>query len=198
MIPCFTTSGVIDLDAPDWRAINLSKVSLWMGAKQRWNGHLSRPVSVGEHSLVVASRVPHQLRLSALLHDAHEYLIGDVLRPVERYLRAVPDVEPRIGMLRVRIDGAMARAAFAACGIAPAEWLGLVTCAARGIYRREVQDADDAACAFEQTYCAPALTDWPEDALYARAVPDPGAVAEAWLHAVREAVADLLAGEGVP
>ncbi len=44
----------------------------------RFAGQLEDPYSVAQHSLLVASLVPQELRLRALLHDASEAWLGDV------------------------------------------------------------------------------------------------------------------------
>jgi hypothetical protein len=54
----------------------------------RFNGHLSKPYSVAEHSLLVAdlARLMGENRrgqLAALLHDAHEVYTGDIARPIK-------------------------------------------------------------------------------------------------------------------
>lgn len=49
----------------------------------RFNGHTSRPYSVAEHSLWVARLVPEQDKLAALLHDATEAFIGDMVKPLK-------------------------------------------------------------------------------------------------------------------
>lgn len=59
----------------------------------RFNGHASRCYSVAEHSLLVAEILERDggvrdaaLLRAALLHDAHECYIGDIVTPLKRYL----------------------------------------------------------------------------------------------------------------
>lgn len=49
----------------------------------RWTGHVRRFWSVAAHSLLVASLVPPEFRLEALLHDAHEAYLTDIARPIK-------------------------------------------------------------------------------------------------------------------
>ncbi len=53
----------------------------------RFNGHTSRNYSVAQHSLLVASIVPAEHQLAALLHDATEAYVGDMVRPLKLGMR---------------------------------------------------------------------------------------------------------------
>ncbi|WP_339079658.1 phosphohydrolase [Pseudomonas sp. TMP9] len=57
----------------------------------RFNGHCSRHYSVAQHSLLVADIVQSQghspeIQLQALLHDAAEAYVGDMVRPLKLLL----------------------------------------------------------------------------------------------------------------
>jgi len=54
----------------------------------RFGGHIPRHYSVAEHSILVAHLVPDDLKLAALLHDATESYMGDMVAPLKR---AMPD-----------------------------------------------------------------------------------------------------------
>lgn len=49
----------------------------------RFNGHTRTHYSVAQHSLLVASLVPEEHQLVALLHDSTEAYIGDMTRPLK-------------------------------------------------------------------------------------------------------------------
>ena len=52
----------------------------------RFGGHLIRPLSVAEHSINVAYKVPTELGLDALLHDASEAYLMDIPKPIKKRL----------------------------------------------------------------------------------------------------------------
>ena len=82
-----TSSGIwIDLGAPQTSDIDIEDIAWSLSNIMRFNGHLSTQISVARHSLEVSRLVPAELQLAALLHDAHETYVGDVVRPVKRYL----------------------------------------------------------------------------------------------------------------
>jgi hypothetical protein len=57
----------------------------------RFNGATRFHYSVAQHSLYVAAKLPKQMKLHGLLHDAAEYLLGDVTRPVKGCLEVRDD-----------------------------------------------------------------------------------------------------------
>lgn len=62
----------------------------------RFNGHTRTHYSVAQHSLIVASLVPVEHQLVALLHDATEAYIGDMTRPLKQVLPEYQYVEQQI------------------------------------------------------------------------------------------------------
>lgn len=64
-------------------APTIGEVAHGLALINRFTGHTKRPYSVAEHSLLVcdivrAQGLPASAQLAALLHDAHEALVGDV------------------------------------------------------------------------------------------------------------------------
>lgn len=86
---CGVASGqLIDLNRPENCVININDIAHALANINRFNGHLCHQITVARHSVYVSDLVPEPLRLAALLHDAHEAYLGDIVRPVKSFLRA--------------------------------------------------------------------------------------------------------------
>lgn len=82
----------LDLLDPTPMDIEIEDIAHGLAFVARWNGQTSgdHAYSVAEHSLLVetlftriAPKAPVKWRLAALLHDAPEYVIGDMISPVK-------------------------------------------------------------------------------------------------------------------
>ena len=82
----------LDLLDPTPVDIEIEDIARGLAFVARWNGqtHGEHAYSVAEHSLLVetlfgriAPKSPTKWRLAALLHDAPEYVIGDMISPVK-------------------------------------------------------------------------------------------------------------------
>ena len=80
----------LDLLDPSAVDVEIEDIAHGLARQARWNGQTSGdwPYSVAQHSLLVAdicsalkSNWPARWRLAALLHDAPEYVIGDLISP---------------------------------------------------------------------------------------------------------------------
>jgi hypothetical protein len=183
-------SGGIDLVAPDWRDIALSDVAIGLSRLARWNGQTRRPISVLEHTLVVASLAPAHA-LAVLLHDAHEYAIGDITRPMRRALEYFIGAGAIHALERMArdIDVAIARAVLEASvpsDARPGRGLaGQAIALAAEMRLPAVIAADNRALAIEDAEMRRASASevrfYPEDA------PDPDAMIADWLRQVARA-----------
>ncbi len=62
----------------------------------RFGGHCREFYSVAQHSVRVAMAVPIEVRLQALLHDASEAYLGDVVRPLKRLMPNYRGLEAKV------------------------------------------------------------------------------------------------------
>jgi hypothetical protein len=85
----------LDLLDPSPLDIEIEDIAHGLARVARWNGQTTgeHPFSVAQHSLVVldilrvlSPRLPREAQLFALLHDAPEYVIGDMISPFKNAL----------------------------------------------------------------------------------------------------------------
>lgn len=87
------TGKRFDLLAPRAELISTIDIAHALSHVARFNGHTRHHYSVAQHSLLVASIVPADLQLTALLHDATEAYIGDMVRPLKALLPEYSEIE---------------------------------------------------------------------------------------------------------
>ena len=82
---CFRTfSGKkIKIKNPQVDDIDIRDIAAALSKICRFGGHSSEFYSVAQHSVLVALMVPKRLRAAALLHDASEAYLGDVIKPLK-------------------------------------------------------------------------------------------------------------------
>ena len=96
----------LDLLDPSPLDIEIGDIAHGLARVARWNGQTdgAHIFSVAQHTLLVEAvmrehtpRVDHRVRLAALLHDAPEYVIGDMISPFKAVLDgAYKAVEKRL------------------------------------------------------------------------------------------------------
>ena len=96
----------LDLLDPSPLDVEIEDIAHGLARVARWNGQTSGAhiFSVAQHTLLVeavmreqAPRVDTRVRLAALLHDAPEYVIGDMISPFKAVLGGdYKDVEKRL------------------------------------------------------------------------------------------------------
>lgn len=62
----------------------------------RYNGHCRRFYSVAQHSVYVSNLVPPEFAYEALLHDAHEALVGDMPTPLKAVVPGYKQLERKV------------------------------------------------------------------------------------------------------
>ena len=96
----------LDLLDPSPIDIEIADIAHGLARVSRWNGQTRGvyPLSVAQHSIVVerlvsrnAPQLDRRWRLAALLHDAPEYVIGDMITPFKYALGGIyRDIEERL------------------------------------------------------------------------------------------------------
>ena len=85
----------LDLSNPSPLDIEIEDIARGISRVARWNGQTSgeHPLSVAQHSVIVAEllksyneNIEIKWQLAALLHDAAEYIISDMITPLKSFL----------------------------------------------------------------------------------------------------------------
>ncbi|WP_043309536.1 phosphohydrolase [Pseudomonas sp. ML96] len=83
-----TRSGrKFDLAAPTPDMVDPADIAHSLSMQCRFNGHTNRFYSVAQHCCLVSNLVPAEHQLAALLHDATEAYVGDLVRPLKQGMR---------------------------------------------------------------------------------------------------------------
>ena len=123
-----TASGrAFDLLTPRPAQVSLDDIAHALARIARFSGHTPEVWSVAAHSRLVTRIVAQrssdrELRLAALLHDAHEAYLGDMTRPVKEALAWLdPGARETWRLLEQRIQGAIHHA-FGLPAFLPVAW----------------------------------------------------------------------------
>jgi 5'-deoxynucleotidase YfbR-like HD superfamily hydrolase len=100
---CFVTSSntAVNPVDPTVDMINLEDISIALSNSCRWGGHTPEPYTIAQHSvmvmatleIVLGKRCTNELRRQALLHDASEAYMGDLVAPLKRQMPEYRKVE---------------------------------------------------------------------------------------------------------
>lgn len=96
-----TVSGrKIDLNNPTGQMINISDIAHGLAHICRFGGHTQHYYSVAQHSILVMKLAPQHLKFAALMHDAPEAYLGDVIKPLKNIIgTAYTDIEHKFETL---------------------------------------------------------------------------------------------------
>lgn len=85
-----TLTGIVDLSAPEPAMFSLEAMAHQLSQLNRYCGALELPFSVAQHSVLTLEifrrRNPDLPGIHALLHDGPEYVLGDIIRPVQELI----------------------------------------------------------------------------------------------------------------
>jgi uncharacterized protein len=76
----------VSLVAPHGPVPSIEVIARALSQINRFAGNTSVFYSVADHCLNVAEWAPQRYKLEALMHDAHEAIIGDIPTPVKQYV----------------------------------------------------------------------------------------------------------------
>lgn len=79
----------IDLKFPTVDMIRIEDIATALSKICRFNGHIGEFYSVAQHCVLVSMMAPNNLQRAALLHDAAEAYLGDVIKPLKIILGEV-------------------------------------------------------------------------------------------------------------
>lgn len=85
------------IDDPDESLILIEDIATSLSRIMRFNGHTRRPYSVAEHS-IWCSYIPEDCKedaLLALMHDAAEAYLGDIVFPLKKRMPVFAELERR-------------------------------------------------------------------------------------------------------
>ena len=101
-----TRSGIyFDFEHPTEAMVELRDIAHALARINRYNGHIAHHYSVAEHSILTSLLVPPQYAREALMHDAHEFVVGDMTAPLKAHVPGYAAVEERVRTVVARKFG---------------------------------------------------------------------------------------------
>lgn len=98
-----TFSGqYVNLTDPDPATIDITDIAHALSQINRFGGHTRVPYTVAQHSVLASKIVPPEYALQALLHDAAEAYVGDMMRPL-KYMADMASYRDRESQLQAII-----------------------------------------------------------------------------------------------
>lgn len=98
MKPCIMlmSGEYFDFVIPETSKFTIEDIALGLSRTIRFSGQSIAPYTVGQHSVLCSYIVEPQHALAALLHDAGEAFLGDVVSPLKQMLYCFKEIEERV------------------------------------------------------------------------------------------------------
>lgn len=112
-IPYWTAQGDIDLANLRPQDLTAEIIGDALAKINRYNGRTREPWSVAAHSVLVEALCPPGLGPWALLHDAHEIFLGDIVTPAVDLISifgGVPEFDDALANTKAQLDRVIADA----------------------------------------------------------------------------------------
>lgn len=77
------TGKIVNLLHPTEDVIDIRDIASALSKICRFGGHVNQFYSVAQHCVLVAAMAPENIKKEALLHDAAEAYLGDVIKPLK-------------------------------------------------------------------------------------------------------------------
>lgn len=77
------TGEIMDILLPSPASIHVEDIAKGLSKICRFGGQISKFYSVAQHSILVTQLAPAELQPYALMHDATEAYIGDIIKPLK-------------------------------------------------------------------------------------------------------------------
>lgn len=116
-IPFWTSDGTIDLMALRPGDLTAGIIGGTLAKINRFGGRTPEPWSVAAHSVLVEQLCPPDVRPWALLHDAHEAFLGDLMTPAVDFIAAGSPVPGAVEQAIHHAKGQVDRVIGAAWGV---------------------------------------------------------------------------------
>ncbi len=85
-----------DFEAPETSAFTIEDIAHGLSMVCRFAGQCIRHYSVAQHSVHISNNVPPEHAYQGLMHDAAEFAVGDIVKPLKVLLPEYTIVEKRV------------------------------------------------------------------------------------------------------
>lgn len=93
------SNTIFDFNNMDISAINIKDIACSLSKICRYNGQIPYFFSVAQHSLDVCNLVDDEYKLEALLHDASEAYLGDMITPLKNVNHSYKEQQRKLEIL---------------------------------------------------------------------------------------------------